>query len=517
MTPCTAWWRPVPDIRYVCLSDLHFGARGSILTGLEHAAEVDVDDPSPVLVALLDALGALIDANESSTLPTLVLVGDVLELALMSASVAGMVFDEFVAQAFAPGNRRFASTVCYIPGNHDHHLWEQLRERREALRIGATPPGRPLEAEPHASPLAGYDDDATADQLLALLIQRRPGCEDVRVVTAYPNLGLRAEQGDRVAVFHHGHFVEGIYRLVSSVKRVIFPDHTQALDIHGWEAENHAWIDFFWSTLGQSGAAGADITRIYEMLARPDATDELIERLGDAVGDRIRAEGGLVHRGGARVVESIFRHVARFGAERERHQTTTSLTPAGLSGLWEYLDDPVRRQLEHDFGDVPDRLTFVFGHTHKPFERIMSSAASRDPVEVLNTGGWVVDSVADDSVQGASVILLDERLEAVSVRCYQEGTSDTAVRVRTAGVPGAFARRMTELVDAHETEWDRLNAAAAVLVHERHEVLDLSIEESLELAGMDESGDLLAAAEIADAMGLADDRSTDPVGDGRQA
>ena len=97
----------------------------------------------------------------------------------------------------------------------------------------------------------------------------------------------------------------------------------------------------------------------------------------------------------------------------------------------------MRRQLEHEFGDVPDQLVFVFGHTHKPFERIMSSAASREPVEVLNTGGWVVDSVADDSVQGASVVLLDERLEAVSVRCYQEGSADTQVRVHTAGVPGA--------------------------------------------------------------------------------
>ena len=492
----------MPDVRYVCLSDLHFGARGSILTGLEHADEVDIDDPSPVLVGLLDALGTLIDANESHEPPTLVLVGDVLEFALMSASVAGMVFDEFVAQAFAPGNRRFASTIYYLPGNHDHHLWEQLRERREALRIGRTRPGVPLEPEPHASPLGGYDDDATADQLLAMLIQRRPGCEDIQVVTAYPNLGLRAEDGNRVAVFHHGHFVEGIYRLVSAVKRVVFPDESPGADVHAWESENHAWIDFFWSTLGQSGAAGADITRIYEMLARPDATDVLIERLGDAVGDRIRAEGGLVHRGGAWVVETLFRQVAHFGADRERNQTSVPLTSAGLSGLWEYLDDPVRRQLEHEFGDVPDELVFVFGHTHKPFERIISSAASREPVQVLNTGGWVVDSVADDSVQGAAVVLLDERLEAVSVRCYQEGSTDTQVRVRTAGVPGPFAARVTALVDAHEREWDRLNAAAAVLVHERHQVLDLSIEESLEFEEDDGAGGVLVAAEIADAMGL---------------
>ena len=497
----------MPDVRYVCLSDLHFGARGSLLTRLEHADEVDLDDASPALVALLEALGTLVDANESSEPPALVLAGDVLELALMSSGVAAMVFDQFVAHAFAPGHRRFAPTVYYVPGNHDHHLWERLRERREALRIGRTPPGVRLKSEPHASDLAGHDD---AEQLLTLLIRRHPGCEDVRVITAYPNLGLRAEEGERVAVFHHGHFVEGIYKLVSAVKGAVFPDHTTPVDVHGWEAENHAWIDFFWSTLGQSGPAGADITRIYEMLARPDATDELIERLGDAIGARISAEGGLVHRGGAHVVKTMFRYVARFGSERERHQTTVSLTPAGLTGLWEYLDDPVRRQLEHEFGEVPDELVFVFGHTHKPFTRVLSSAAAHDPVEVLNTGGWVVDSVDDDSVQGAAAVLLDERLEAVSVRCYQEGSSDADLRVSTAGRPGAFAQRVTELVAAHQREWDQLNRRAAALVHERHEVLDLSIEESLD---DDEVSELaLVAAELADSMVAGADPATDPTG-----
>jgi hypothetical protein len=249
------------------------------------------------------------------------------------------------------------------------------------------------------------------------------------------------------------------------------------------------------------------------MLARPDATDVLIERLGDAVGDRIRAEGGLVHRGGAWVVETLFRQVAHFGADRERSQTSVPLTSAGLSGLWEYLDDPVRRQLEHEFGDVPDELVFVFGHTHKPFERIISSAASREPVEVLNTGGWVVDSVADDSVQGASVVLLDERLEAVGVRCYQEGSTDTPVRVHAARAAGPFARRITELVAAHEGEWDRLNATAAVMVHERHQVLDLSIEESMDLEDDDAPDLTLVAVEVADAMGGPAEPAAEQMGD----
>ena len=101
----------MPDIRYVCLSDLHFGATGSILTRLETVDEVDIADASPVLTALLDALNELTDANESGELPTLVLVGDVLELALTSSHVAAMVFDQFVAHALARDSRIFAPTI----------------------------------------------------------------------------------------------------------------------------------------------------------------------------------------------------------------------------------------------------------------------------------------------------------------------------------------------------------------------------------------------------------------------
>jgi hypothetical protein len=52
------------SITYVCLSDLHFGAPTSLLTNLcgdqraeaERPFEVDAAHPSPVLIALVDAL-----------------------------------------------------------------------------------------------------------------------------------------------------------------------------------------------------------------------------------------------------------------------------------------------------------------------------------------------------------------------------------------------------------------------------------------------------------------------------
>ena len=142
---------------------------------------------------------------------------------------------------------------------------------------------------------------------------------------------------------------------------------------------------------------------------------------------------------------------------------------------------------------MPDDLVFVFGHTHKPFEDLFATTASRRPAEVLNTGGWVVDSIDDDSVQGAAVVLLDEQLEAVSVHCYYEGDVDTGVRVRWAGRAGPFARRITELVQAGEPAWNAVATRAVDLVAERHRVLDLNIEEGM---GVEE-----AAAELVSEWG----------------
>ena len=479
----------MPDVRYVCVSDLHFGASGSIVTHFEHMDGTEVAHPSPVLTALLDAIADVTGANESSDTPTLVLLGDVLELALSSSHQAAMVFDQFVAQALARESRLFAPKIYYIPGNHDHHLWELAREQLQLSGIRDSAPGDLLRPAPHSSTLAGFTDPDTTDgQLLSLLIRRHKGCEDIQVVTAYPNLGLHAEEGDRVAVLHHGHFVESMYRLVSTFKGVVFPGHQAPVDVHGLEAENHAWIDFFWSTHGQSGSAGADVTRVYEMLARDDSFELLVERVTNVISRDNDHDDGFVHKIGSRLARTMAKHIANSTYQRERQQTSVSLSPKGRAGLLRYLDEPVRLQLEADFGAVPDDLVFVFGHTHKPFEEFFSSGASRRPTEVLNTGGWVVDSLHDDNMQGAAVIFLDERLDAVSVHCYHEGSANQSVRVRSAGPDGDFHRRIQGLVEANDSVWRTVSTRALRAVHERHQLLDLNIEENMGIKKASDAG-----------------------------
>ena len=54
----------MPDIRYVCISDTHFGAETSLLTNLQIASsDTDPVRPSPVLEKLVECLRYLIDKN----------------------------------------------------------------------------------------------------------------------------------------------------------------------------------------------------------------------------------------------------------------------------------------------------------------------------------------------------------------------------------------------------------------------------------------------------------------------
>ncbi|MEE8573875.1 MAG: metallophosphoesterase, partial [Thermodesulfobacteriota bacterium] len=111
-------------IKYVSLSDMHLGADNSLLTNLEQASsKTDPLKPSPVLVKLVECLRKVIGDDK----PTLILNGDILELALSYTNEAAMAFERFLEQIMPDGGELF-SKIVFIPGNHDHHLWEVARE-----------------------------------------------------------------------------------------------------------------------------------------------------------------------------------------------------------------------------------------------------------------------------------------------------------------------------------------------------------------------------------------------------
>jgi hypothetical protein len=88
-------------------------------------------------------------------------------------------------------------------------------------------------------------------------------------------------------------------------------------------------------------------------------------------------------------------------------------------------------------------------------------------VSVYNSGGWVVDSVTRQPVQGGAAILVDEDLNVASLRLYNQAADPAAyaVRVETSSHPGAepnpFCERIRSLVDPSSDPWKTLSRTVA--------------------------------------------------------
>jgi hypothetical protein len=482
----------VGDIRYVILSDLHFGAANSLMTTLRNGgpsgeattiSTVDPATPSPIMVAVLAALRHL--TGGQAVPPTLILAGDILDLALSPDAVAATTFGGFVDAAFGGDERTFAPAIYYLPGNHDHHLWESAREAQYIAYLHQLAASEVIEPPWHTTRLLpDRQPPWTASDLMSTLIQRRRGGGDVAVRVVYPNLALTSDDGRRCLVVSHGHFTEAISSLMSRLQELLFPDQVNPAErtsIATLELENFAWIDFFWSTLGRSGDVGVDVGLIYAELGNAPKLEALSDNL-------VR---GLVAMGHApawlrpletKVASALVRHEIRRLARSERGTPEVILTPKTRLGLRQYLEGVVHQQLVEEMGAVPAEVGFVFGHTHKPFVEDWSVAGYPGLVRIHNTGGWVVDTARPAVTQGGVAVLLDEDLNAASLQFYRQrsdGGTDPPRLLAPAGArPNPLQTSLAAAVDSNADVWRAVATASARLVPERHRAQELLLTSS---------------------------------------
>lgn len=467
----------MPDIRYVCLSDMHLGASNSLLTNLK-TANVDSDPlkPSPVLSQLVACLQALIAQNASAQKPTLILNGDIFELALTTDNEAIMAFERFVELIFPVGGEPLFNSIFYIPGNHDHHLWETARETQYAAHLSTLPPGSPLDPPWHVTNMIRYLPVPTT--LMTQIIKRYPHLRDadVKVNTVYPNFALLSDDEQKCVVFSHGHFVESMYLLMSTLRTMLFPDRKPPMQIWDFEAENFAWIDFFWSTMGRSGEVGRDVELVYDKLQDERQTQQLLSNLATSLTKQWGPTWAEAVEGKA--LAWVFNAVVGQFTGLERHDPSRVLSADAEKGLWAYVQGPLRQQLLIECGgEIPPDVAFVFGHTHKPFEEDMNFEGYEQWVDVYNTGGWVVDTVDPEPLHGGAVILVDENLDTASLRMYNEAADPAQCPVRVeqatrAGVgDNPFHTRISGLVKPDAPPWTTFSELVARAVRVRQQDL----------------------------------------------
>ncbi len=429
------------DLKYVCLSDLHLGARYSILTGADAAAQSDT------LRTFGLALEGLLRQMSGPELPTLLLLGDVLDLGLSPLEDAAMGFQHLIESLFIPslGKEILSPTIIYVPGNHDHRVWSSARDQDYTSRIRTTQAPQRLEPPSVVTNMFATPDTMIESDLLTTLMRSVPASvpQTGSVRVAYPNFGLLSrEDPGRCVVFHHGHFIESFYRLASTTRSLLEAGYAPPTDISDVELQNATWIDFVWSSFGQTGAVGTDVMNLYTVLQDTAATDRFLSTLEKRIMRRLlqyvpmSGEAEVRHYAKASAKALLDITVERW-ADLERNSRLSVLSDDSVQGLRWYLEEPLHTQINHELGRVPDDVTFVFGHTHKPFQDLLPVDTYRLPVKIFNTGGWTFNAPDMAPVEGAAAVFVDDRLNVVSVRLYNDPVNDTLTPVAIP-VNGAY-------------------------------------------------------------------------------
>jgi hypothetical protein len=369
--------------------------------------------PSPLLRLFAELLSEMVGPERGS----LILNGDFLEMALCPTEQVLMVarlFFEQVGELF--------SEIIFIPGNHDHHLWEAARESQYLTYLRHLAPA----ARPQApwSTTKVFMDFQGKDRLLCGLLTQAAGKD---VVMAYPNFGLRGGNG-QTALFSHGHFIEPAYHLMSTLMSFIFPDESLPGSVYDLEKENAAWIDFLWSLLGNCGAISRKLDVIFDTASDEKSLQALAANLASSLA---RADGipgigpdwarDLVFR------QLLYRYVVKNVVSGDAVTGDTPLSATARAGFEWYFGRLLTRQMAEENAPLADCPTIFFGHTHKPFQCAIDLAGYACQVRVLNTGAWTVDTIHRAPQYGATAALIDDDLNAVNLWLYNEGRYEVRV------------------------------------------------------------------------------------------
>ena len=435
------------EIQYICLSDLHFGAYNSLLTYTSFDGKLDAGKKSDVLIHFLNILEEIISKVNKKRKAKFILNGDIFELALANTNEAVMTFDSFLELAFTKGRRElFSDKMIFIPGNHDHHLWETARERQYLEYMTKLEPGEFIEPPWHHTKM--IKPNPLKSRFITILMQRHKNLRDGRAMTVYPNLTLVNRETEKYVVISHGHFIENIYYLMSNLQSILLNSKSFPETIDQIERENFAWIDFFWSVLGRSGDVGTSIGIMYDMLQDEKALNELANNLVTYLLKRGDFPGSLQNMLKP-IIGYILTKVVSQIAVNERGLTDDILGKDAMSGLRAYITGPLKLQFMHENKSVlPKKMEFVFGHTHKPFCKMESGFADTgypEKIGIMNTGGWVIDTVLPQKQVGGAITIIDEDKNIVLLRLYNE--TDLEIKLETTENENPLFQKLVEKMD----------------------------------------------------------------------
>jgi len=452
------------SIRHVVLSDLHLGARDSLLTHVHGSGEI-AEGPSDVLAAFANGMRETLSSQEK---PQLVLLGDALDLGLSPFGDVSKSFLQLL-DAFYPadGIDLFDREIIYVAGNHDHHLWRMAQDNGflTALESGQIPGDLDSITKIFGTP-------SHRCRLMESLFAHRPHLRDASVKIGYPNWGISDSTTKRAVVMHHGHYLDGMYRALSNLRGFLGDGDPLPSTMRQLEQENGPWIDFLWSDLGSAGEIGSEVGSLYEVMLSAGASHDFAESLARRITGGMHAKLGINPKMPLKygvtldnLIRAAVDMTAGRAAERQRDGYGHVLGEAEIEDLGWYLGIPLANEIRQELPNMPRELSFIFGHTHKPFQDELLVNGYEVPVGIFNTGGWVLDEPTLMPVQGCAAMLVSDELEVASLRLFNDPTDGTMAPVRVEG-----SGRLNRLVDETAQAVDRASAAWADfsrIVHRR--------------------------------------------------
>ncbi len=452
------------SIRHVVLSDLHLGAPDSLLTHVHDNGEI-ADGPSEVLAAFANGLHETLDDQKR---PKLVLLGDALDLGLSPFGDVSKGFLQLL-DAFYPadGPDLFDREIIYVAGNHDHHLWRIAQDNGflSALESGEIPDDLESVTRIFGRPLHHC-------RLMESLFLQRPHLRDASVKIAYPNWGISDSANNRAVVMHHGHYLDGMYRALSNARAFLGDGEPLPDTMHQLEQENGPWIDFLWSDLGSAGDVGNGVGSLYGVMLSAGASHDFAESITRRITGGLRAKLGVNPKMPLKygitldnLISAAIDMSAGRAAERQRDGYGHVLGKDEIEDIGWYLSKPMAHQMQQELPNMPRELSFIFGHTHKPFQDELLIDGFDVPVGIFNTGGWVLDEPTLMPVQGCAAMLVSDELEVASLRLFNDPTNGemAPVRVEGSGRLNHFADDTAAAVDRASAHW----ADFSSIVHAR--------------------------------------------------
>lgn len=225
--------------------------------------------------------------------------------------------------------------------------------------------------------------------------------------------------------------------------------------------------------------------RIYDILQDQDKLEQLCERLASSILEEWHPHG--IERGEKWIVKKALPHLIRClisKLDHERAQPDSSQFPSEnlLQGLDSYIAGPLQHQMSQDLNDDPGEVTMIFGHTHQPFQRAWDASSLGTSIKLYNTGGWAVNPGPRQTHMGGAAILLDDELNATSLRFFNQSatendTSSYRVSVETADPDGnALHNHLILLIDNERAPYRSFSTAAAASVNQRFAVMQQVVD-----------------------------------------